>query len=110
TIFLTTHNMHDADVLCDRLALIDNGELLLTGSPDDLKVKYGEKKLKVTLNHDNNRVYREFDMQGIGSDSRFLDLLKSDDLETIHTCEASLEDVFISVTGHGLSPSTGYED
>ncbi len=103
TIFLTTHNMHDADVLCDRLALIDNGELLLTGSPEDLKVKYGEKKVKVTLNHKDKRIQKDFEMNGIGDDIQFLELLKSNDLETIHTCEASLEDVFIKVTGHGLS-------
>lgn len=103
TIFLTTHNMHDADLLCDRLALIDKGELLITGSPEDLKVKFGEKKLKVTLNHDNKRVLKEFDMLNLGSNIQFLELLRSKDLETMHTCEASLEDVFIKVTGHGLS-------
>ena len=44
TIFLTTHNMHDADSLCDRLALIDNGVLIISGSPADLKMQYGEKR------------------------------------------------------------------
>ena len=44
TIFLTTHNMHDAETLCDRLALIDNGTFILTGSPADLKMQFGEKK------------------------------------------------------------------
>jgi fluoroquinolone transport system ATP-binding protein len=103
TIFLTTHNMHDADSLCDRLALIDIGELVISGSPADLKQQFGEKKLKVTLKHNGKRTEKEFDMKGIGTDISFLETLKSDDLETIHTCEASLEDIFIKVTGHGLS-------
>ena len=103
TIFLTTHNMHDAETLCDRLALIDNGTLVITGSPTDLKMQFGEKKLKVTLKHDSIRKEIEFALKGIGSDILFLETLKSGELETIHTCEASLEDIFIKVTGHSLT-------
>ena len=103
TIFLTTHNMHDAETLCDRLALIDNGTLVITGSPTDLKMQFGIKKLKVTLKHDSIRKGMEFALKGIGSDILFLETLKSGELETIHTCEASLEDIFIKVTGHSLT-------
>jgi fluoroquinolone transport system ATP-binding protein len=103
TIFLTTHNMQDAETLCDRLALIDYGTLIITGSPTDLKLRFGEKKLKVTLKHDNVRREMEFALDGIGSDIFFLETLKSGELEMIHTCEASLEDIFIKVTGHSLS-------
>jgi fluoroquinolone transport system ATP-binding protein len=103
TIFLTTHNMHDAETLCDRLALIDNGAFIIAGSPADLKMQFGEKKLKVTLKHDNLRKELEFPLNGIGSDITFLETLKSADLETIHSCEASLEDIFIQVTGHSLT-------
>jgi fluoroquinolone transport system ATP-binding protein len=102
TIFLTTHNMHDADELCDRLALIDNGELIITGNPKDLKLRFGERKLKVTFKHDGIRKENEFALKGLGSDLSFLESIKSDELETIHTCEANLEDIFIKVTGHSL--------
>ena len=103
SIFLTTHNMYDADSLCDRLALIDNGELILSGSPADLKMQFGENKIKVTLRNGGIRSEKQFALKGIGSDISFLELLKSDDLETVHTCEASLEDIFIKVTGHALT-------
>lgn len=103
TVFLTTHNMHDAEELCDNLALIDNGILVIEGSPTDLKLKFGEKKLKVTLKQDSSRIEKEFALKGIGSDISFLETLKSGDLETIHTCEASLEEIFIKVTGHTLT-------
>ena len=103
TVFLTTHNMHDADQLCDRLALIDNGEIVITGSPHDLKQLYGEKKLKVTLKHNGFHTEKEFELKGIASDKSFLEILNSSDLETIHTCEATLEDIFIKVTGHNLT-------
>ncbi len=103
TIFLTTHNMHDADSLCDRLALIDNGLLIIAGTPADLKQQYGERSVKVTLNNLNGRSVKEFDLSGIGSNQLFLDALNSSGLETIHTCEASLEDIFCKVTGHTLT-------
>ncbi len=103
TIFLTTHNMTDADSLCDRLALIDNGVLVLDGNPEDLKIKFGEKTLKVTTRKDGKRIEKEFALKGIGSDESFMEILKSGELETIHTHEASLEDIFIEVTGHELS-------
>ncbi len=106
TVFLTTHNMHDADTLCDRLALIDNGILVIEGSPADLKLKFGERKLKVTLNHNNSRYDITFELDGIGSDRLFLETLASGNIEAIHTCEASLEDIFIKVTGHSL---TGFQ-
>lgn len=103
TIFLTTHNMHDAEELCDRLALIDNGILVIEGTPSDLKLQFGEKKLKVTLRSKTARRELEFSLRNIGSDISFLDILRSEELETMHTCEANLEDIFIKVTGHDLT-------
>jgi fluoroquinolone transport system ATP-binding protein len=103
TVFLTTHNMHDADSLCDRLALIDNGKLIISGSPADLKQQYGEKSVKVTLNSKSTRIVREFELAGIGNNKSFLEVLNSTELETIHSCEASLEDIFCKVTGHTLT-------
>jgi ABC-2 type transport system ATP-binding protein len=37
TVFLTTHNLEEADALCDRLAIIDHGRIVAQGTPDDLK-------------------------------------------------------------------------
>ena len=103
TVFLTTHNMHDAETLCDELALIDNGELIVAGTPEDLKLRFGEDKIRITMRHDSRRVTREFAIKGLGSDYDFLEAIKSGEIETIHSCEASLEDIFIKVTGHGLT-------
>jgi fluoroquinolone transport system ATP-binding protein len=105
TVFLTTHNMHDAESLCDELALIDNGELIVSGAPADLKVRFGEDKIRVTLRHENSRKSSEYSLKGIALNENFLEVLKSGEIETIHSCEASLEDIFIKVTGHGLTGS-----
>jgi fluoroquinolone transport system ATP-binding protein len=105
TIFLTTHNMNDAESLCDELALIDNGQLIVFGTPADLKLRFGENKIRVTVRHADRRILSEYPINGIGSDTGFLETLKSGEIETIHSCEASMEDVFIKVTGHGLTGS-----
>jgi fluoroquinolone transport system ATP-binding protein len=105
TVFLTTHNMNDAESLCDELALIDNGKLIVSGTPADLKLRYGEDKIRVTLRHDNKRKSSEYSLKGIASDKDFLEVLRSGEIETIHSCEASLEDIFIKVTGHDLTGS-----
>jgi len=105
TIFLTTHNMHDAETLCDRLALINNGALVVTGSPADLQMQYGDKKLRVTLKYKGKRSVKEFPLTGIGNNTAFFETLKSDNLETIHTCEANMEDIFIMLTGRNLTGS-----
>ena len=103
TIFLTTHNMADADSLCDELALIDKGRLVVTGKPSDLKLKYGTRRVKITYLEDGKRINREFPIQHIGSDAGFLVILKNNEVETIHSGEATLEDIFIEVTGHYLT-------
>ena len=105
TVFLTTHNMTDAEALCDQLALIDNGKLVLTGNPSDLKIKYGTKKLKLAYLENDVQRKRDFSLSSLGSDPAFLEILNKYEIETIHSSEATLEDIFITVTGHTLSGS-----
>ena len=37
TILLTTHDMHEAEALCDRIAILDDGKIVALGTPDELK-------------------------------------------------------------------------
>lgn len=103
TIFLTTHNMNVADELCDRVAFINEGELALIDSPRHLKIEKGEKSLVLDYSRDGSVVSRKFPLKDLGSNSEFLKLLKREDIQTIHSKEATLEDIFISTTGRGLS-------
>lgn len=113
TIFLTTHNMHDADELCDRVAFIVDGELKEMDDPASLKLKHGQEIVRVTLkglNGDsvgNSRLsdsqeYREFALNTLGENSEFLELLNQGKVDAIHSQEASLEEVFIKTTGAQL--------
>ena len=50
TVFLTTHNMEEADEMCDRIALLNEGHIIECGSPYELKLKYAKKQVQVTTN------------------------------------------------------------
>lgn len=102
TVFLTTHNMTAADEVCDRVAFIVDGEVNLIDSPRDLKVKKGKKVVKVEYREQGDLESREFDLRGIGENKNFLALIREKNIETIHTQEATLEDIFIEVTGRSL--------
>jgi fluoroquinolone transport system ATP-binding protein len=103
TIFLTTHNMTDADELCDRVAFIVDGKISIADSPRELKIRMGRKTIRVEYRANGAIESREFDFDGIGANLEFLDILKNKKIETIHSQEASLADIFIKVTGRDLT-------
>lgn len=102
TIFLTTHNMTVADELCDRVAFIVGGEIRLIDAPRALKLCYGQRVVRVEYELNGQTAIRDFPLETLGSDPNFINLLRSGQAQTIHTLEATLEDIFIKVTGRGL--------
>lgn len=102
TIFLTTHDMIVADQLCDRVAFIVDGRISVIDSPRELKIREGERKVRVEYRENGRIENREFSLDGLGNDEDFLSLLRGERIETIHTEEATLEDVFIGTTGRKL--------
>lgn len=104
TVFLTTHNMQVADELCHRLAFIVDGEIKLIDSPRSLKLKYGERVVEVEYRDDDETLKRErFSLGDPEEQARLNARLASGNIETMHTKEATLEEIFITVTGRGLS-------
>ncbi|WP_055669308.1 ABC transporter ATP-binding protein [Desnuesiella massiliensis] len=103
TIFLTTHNMNIAEELCDKVAFIVKGEIPIIDSPRELKIRYGNKRLIAEYKEEDVLISREFSLEGIGENKEFLDILRNKPLQTLHTQEATLEDIFIKVTGRSLS-------
>jgi fluoroquinolone transport system ATP-binding protein len=102
TVFLTTHDMTVADELCDRIAFIVDGKIELIDTPRELKLQNGERRVRVEYQTDNGTERREFPLEGLGNNAAFLNLLSGHDVQTIHTLEATLEDIFIQVTGQSL--------
>lgn len=95
TIFLTTHDMHEATILCDKIVLLNKGQIVEAGTPSDLIQKYNtDKRVKITYQSGEEN-YLSFSELGQVS--------QIDDILTIHSCEPTLEDVFIQLTGGKLN-------
>lgn len=103
TIFLTTHNMADADELCDRLAFMVEGQLPVIDDTKALKLKHGKKLVRVSYKDNGSVINEEFELTRLAENQLFQNVLKHNEIETIHTLEATLEDIFIKVTGQKLS-------
>lgn len=99
TIFITTHSMATADEICDRVSFIADGQLQITDSPKSLKRKYGKEAVLVEL---ANNELKEFPLKNLGTNTDFLNFIKQDEVKRIKTEDATLEEVFISVTGKSL--------
>ena len=103
TVFITSHIMNDIDQLCDRVAFIVEGEIVEMSSPRDLKIEYGKRTMTLEYKENGSTASKEFPMDGIGTNEEFLNLLKTKEIETLHSGETTLEDIFIKVTGVQLS-------
>jgi fluoroquinolone transport system ATP-binding protein len=103
TIFLTTHDMSVADELCDRVAFIMDGRIELIDRPRELKLRYGQASVRVEYQANRHTERAEFALTGLADNASFQSLLRAGTVQTIHTREATLEDIFIRVTGRGLS-------
>ena len=94
TIFLTTHDMVEATELCDRISLLNQGDLVEIGTPRDIIQKYNkEKRVKVTFIDHSEQVMAFEDLKD--QDMR--------QVELIHSMEPTLEDIFIQLTGEKLN-------
>lgn len=102
TIFLTTHDMHVAEELCDRVAFLDAGRIVALDTPRNLKLRYGQQQLKVEYRQNGTVATERLSLVADDDRRRLTALMETGAVETIHSLEASLEEVFISVTGRGL--------
>ena len=102
TVFITSHIMSDIDQLCDRVAFIVEGKIIEMDSPRNLKIKYGKRSMFLEYKENGETVGVEFPLDAIGKNKEFLNLLQTKEIETLHSGETTLEDIFIQVTGVGL--------
>ncbi|MFO7575922.1 MAG: ABC transporter ATP-binding protein [Bacteroidales bacterium] len=102
TIFLTTHNMHDAAELCDRVAFMVDGSLNLTGSPRELTMLNSRRKIEITSREGKSIHTRTFEIGNLAANREFLEAIDNPQLISLHSCEETLEDVFLRTTGRKL--------
>ena len=102
TSFLTTHNMYIAEELCDRVAFIIDGEIKLIDTPKNLKLQYGKKLVEIEYIKEGKvekEVLKTIDEH---DQKRIAEIIRTYEVSTMHTKEATLEEIFIQVTGRGL--------
>lgn len=99
TIFLTTHNMMDADLMCDRVAFLSDGEIKALDTPGKLKEINRSHQVEIDFVYRGKRstVTLEMPKRSAGL------LLPHDEIISVHTKEPTLEDIFIQYTGRGLA-------
>ena len=98
-ILLTTHNMDEATILCDQIALLNDGLIVEKGTPEALQIKFNQAKTYRLTTSDG----RHLTLTQAPADLAHLqELLALDQVETLHSCEPSLGEIFITVTGRKL--------
>ena len=102
TSFLTTHNMYIAEELCDRVAFIIDGEIKLIDTPKNLKLQYGKKLVEIEYIKAGEAVKETLKTVDDADRKRIGEIVKNHEITTMHTKEATLEEIFIQVTGRGL--------
>lgn len=105
TVFLTTHDMATAEELCDRVAFVVDGTIAILDAPTELKLARSKRTIRVTYRADGGErlAASEFPLDGLASDPGFHELLQEGRVESMHSQEATLNDVFVEVTGRSLT-------
>jgi fluoroquinolone transport system ATP-binding protein len=80
-----------------------DGQIRLIDSPRALKIQYGVPTVRVEYQANSHTARDEFALDGLGDNRGFLGLLRAGTVQTIHSQEATLEDIFIRVTGRNLA-------
>ena len=102
-VFLTTHDMTVADKLCDRVALLVDGRIAAIDTPRSLKLEHAERRVRVEYRGADGPTSADFKLEEPAAKEAFLACVRDRAIETIHTQEPSLEDVFLKITGRGLA-------
>lgn len=104
TVFLTTHDMYEADKLSDRVAFINQGKIMAFDKPHALKQRFGKRMLKVEVEKsDGQTEIREITLDSADTGETLKTLFNGEKVITVHSEEATLEDIFIQITGRGLA-------
>ncbi|WP_318616387.1 ABC transporter ATP-binding protein [Sporosarcina sp. YIM B06819] len=99
TIFLTTHDMNEAELLCDRVAFLNKGQIRLMDEPGKLRKQYSDSTMTVELKTNEKVVLRSTAEDA----QKMFNYMASNNVAAIHTNEPTLGDIFVEVTGRKLS-------
>ena len=98
TVFLTTHDMAEAEGCCDRLAILNEGRIAATGAPAELTMEHARNRVVVTT---RTRGAVELTKDAASADAA-RELFAAGEVLSIHSDEPDLEEVFLELTGREL--------
>ena len=101
-VFLTTHDMHEADELSDRVVFLNEGKIYAVDTPENLKLKHGKRSVRVRFKKDGDIAEKIVALDESTTGEQLKSAVNTEGILTIHTEEATLEDIFIEMTGRGL--------
>ena len=124
TVILTTHYMEEADMLCDRIAIIDKGKIVALDTPMGLKAALGGDIIRIKTRHDIDKIRGLDFVRKVEQNDGFLILSVNDakrdlplllrhvDAETVDFAIPTLNDVFIHLTGRKMKeePEGGFAE
>ena len=102
-VLLTTHDMFEAEELSDRVAFINEGRIVALDTPENLKLRYGRREVRLRSRQGDEVRERVLALDDAATGETLKAAVDSEDWLTIHTEEATLESIFIRMTGHGLA-------
>jgi fluoroquinolone transport system ATP-binding protein len=103
TVFLTTHDMATADELCDRVAFVVDGRIAALDSPRELRIAQSRRQVRVEYRDDAGAlVGQDFPLDDLVGNPGFHEVLRTRRVETLHSQESTLDDVFVRATGQEL--------
>jgi fluoroquinolone transport system ATP-binding protein len=104
TTVVTTHDMTTAEAVCDRVAFIIDGQIAAIDTPDSLRRRFGSREVELRWEGSDgtDAGAERFPLEGLADNTTFINALRRSGLATIHSQEATLEDVFVQVTGRSL--------
>ncbi|HLQ41007.1 MAG TPA: ABC transporter ATP-binding protein [Tetragenococcus sp.] len=98
TIFLTTHNMSEAEMLCNRVAFLHHGKIQLLDHPKKLRQQFSDQTMVVTLKNGKELLLD----QGPETAKTLYEYMSANEIESIHSNEPTLGDIFLEMTGREL--------
>lgn len=101
-VVLTTHDMFEADELSDRVAFIDEGSVLAIDRPEELKLSHGQRSVKIRSRNADGTTETTVALDTESTAAELRDAMEHGEILTIHTEEASLEDIFVEFAGRSL--------
>ena len=102
SVFLTTHDMHEADELSDRVVFLNEGKIYTVDTPENLKLKHGKRSVRVRFKKNGDVEEQVVALDESTTGEQLKSAVNTEGILTIHTEEATLEDIFVEMTGRGL--------